>query len=279
MSGCYNADKMDERIASLSVEALRQNLKTEWLGRRIMYYERVASTNDVARQLAEAGEPEGTIVVADEQLAGRGRFGRTWAAPARSSLLMSVILRPPLMPSQVGRVTMAIALGACDGIRAETGLGPRIKWPNDILLNGKKCAGILAEANTTADRIEYAVFGIGLNVNFSATTGGIPDNATTIADNLGRPCPRERLFGALWTAVERFYVRLKAGANLQAEWAARSATLGQAVHAQTPWGEEIGIAQAVDEDGALVLRRHDGTSIRLVSAEVTLASSQSKESP
>lgn len=268
--GCYNAAEMDERLKPLSQEALRHNLKTEFIGRNLVYYERIGSTNDIAKQFAESGEPEGTVVVADEQLAGRGRFGRTWKAPPYSSLLVSIVLRPALQPAQIARVTMAIALGACDGITAITGLDARIKWPNDILLNGKKCAGVLSEANTTGVQIEYAVCGLGVNVNFSAAGSGIPEEATTLADEAGRVFEREQLLAEILTAVEQYYLRLKNGETLHTDWAARLATLNQSIRARTPWGEETGIAEAVDEDGALVLRRADGSLVRLVSADVTL---------
>jgi BirA family biotin operon repressor/biotin-[acetyl-CoA-carboxylase] ligase len=270
MTGCYNNGAMDKRLKPLSEETVRRNLNTQFVGRKFVYYERIGSTNDIAKQLAQSGEPEGTIVVADDQVAGRGRFGRTWVAPAYSSLLVSLILRPPLQPAQIARVTMAVALGACDGIHSSARLDARIKWPNDILVKGKKCAGVLSEANITGGQIEYAVCGLGVNVNFSAAGSGIPEEATTLADETGSYVERERLLGAILSAIEQYYVRIKNGGTLHAEWAARMATLHQAIRAQTPWGEETGLAEAVDEDGALVLRRADGSAIRLVSADVTL---------
>ncbi len=270
LDGCYNAGKVEERLKPLSKEAVQRNLDTRFIGRKLIYYARIASTNDIAKQMADSGEPEGTVIVADEQMAGRGRFGRTWIAPPNSSLLMSIVLRPALQAAQIGRVTMAIALGICDAILASTGLDARIKWPNDILLNGKKCAGVLSEANTTDGGIEYVVCGLGVNVNFSAMGSGIPDEATTLADEAGMYVERERLLGAILGAIEQRYVHMRNGASLHAEWAARLATLNRAIRALTPWGEETGVAEAVDEVGALVLRRADGSSIRLVSADVTL---------
>ncbi len=257
--------------APLSIERIRQLLKTQLLGQRIVYHERTGSTNEIAKQLADGGEPEGTVVIADEQSEGKGRFGRNWVAPARSSLLVSIILRPTIAPAQVSRVTMALGLGACQGIQGETGLEPRLKWPNDVLMNDKKCAGILSEANITEGKIEYLVCGLGLNGNFSAATGGIPHDATTIADELHRPVDREHLLCSILAAFEAYYVRVEKGESLRGEWEQRLATLKRIVRAQTPWGEEAGIAEAVDEDGALLLRRPDHTLVRLVSADVTLA--------
>ncbi len=280
---------MDESRNRLSADAIRHGLTTTIVGRQIRYYERAGSTNDIARGLAQAGEPEGTLVIADDQTAGRGRLGRTWVAPAGSSLLMSLVLRPrvavpggsstsdrvPLMPNQLARVTMAIALGACDAIQTATQLDARIKWPNDITVRGKKCAGILSEAESQEDKIEYVIVGLGMNVNFSArSVAAIPAEATTIADELGRPFPRVQLAQAILTAIDGYYVRLCEGANLRDEWAARLITLHQRVRALTPWGEETGIAEDVDPDGALLVRRDDGSLVQLVSADVTLSGSQ-----
>ncbi len=255
----------------LSAAAIQRDLGTRRLGQRVVYYERVSSTNDVAKQLAHAGEPEGTLVIADEQTAGRGRWGRAWLAPARSSLLMSLVLRPPLAPAHSPRVTMAVALGTCDAIHAETGLEARLKWHNDLLIGGKKCAGILAETGILGDEIEYMVVGLGVNVNFAASVAGIPGDATTLADELGAPFPRARLARAILRQVERYYLRLCAGENLRPEWAARLVTLGQRVRARSPAGTVAGVAGDVDDDGALLVCRDDGAIARLVAEEVTLS--------
>ncbi len=256
----------------LSSESITHGLNTRLLARRVVYHECVESTNDLAKQLADAGEPEGTLVIADEQTAGRGRLGRAWFAPPRSSILMSLILRPALAPHQTARVTMAVALGACDGIRAATGLDAQIKWPNDILLRGNKCAGILAEAGITGDRLDYVVVGIGLNVNFAVIDHpDLPRDVTSIADELGKPTPRAPLVQAILRQIERHYLRLGAGENLRAEWAARLVTLHQPVRAQTTWGVEEGITENVDDVGALLVRRADGSLARLIEGDVTLS--------
>ena len=255
----------------LTADSIANGLNTRIIGRRVIYRARVGSTNDIAKQLADAGEPEGTMVIADEQIAGRGRLGRSWVAPVGSSILMSLILRPTVAPAQMPRVMMAVALGACDAIRAETRLDAQIKWPNDILLNGKKCAGILAESGIVGEQLEYVIVGLGLNVNFAASSvEGIPPDATTIADELGRAFSRAQLVQAIMQNVERYYLRLSAGENLRDEWAARLATLRQPVRAQTPWGVEEGIAEDVDEDGALLVRRANGSCARLIAGDVTL---------
>lgn len=272
-------------------------MQTQTLGRRIVYYERIGSTNDAAKQLADAGEPEGAIVVADEQTAGRGRLGRVWLAPPRSSILMSMILRPHLAPAQAPRVTMAVALGACDGIRSQTGLAVQLKWPNDLLVRGKKVAGILAESGIVGDQLEYVVVGIGVNVNFDAASivissearilssnagdfsvAPLPRNdiptrdATTIADELGKAFPRARLTQALLRGIEKYYLRVNE--DLRAEYCNRLATLNQFVRAQTLDGIIEGVAESVNENGALVLRRADGSRIELLAGDVTLFKTQ-----
>jgi BirA family transcriptional regulator, biotin operon repressor / biotin---[acetyl-CoA-carboxylase] ligase len=260
---------------SLKLDEISRGLGTRLIARRIIYDESTKSTNDVAKQLAEAGEPEGTLVIADEQTAGRGRLGRTWIAPPRSSILMSLILRPALAPQQMSRVTMAVSLGACSGIEHLTGLVAQLKWPNDILLRGRKCAGILSEAKIEADRLEYIVTGLGMNANFSASgISGMPANATTLADELGRSVPREALVRSLAREIDRYYLRLLDGDDLRSEWKSRMLTLGKYVRADIGRQTHEGIAEDIDEDGSLLLRQADGSVVRLVAGDVTLASEQ-----
>jgi len=259
----------------LTAESLARDLNTRILAHRIVYYERIGSTNDVARQLADAGEPEGTLVIADEQSAGRGRLGRVWCAPARSSLLMSLVLRPALPPFAAPRVTMAIALGAVEAIRAMTGLPAQIKWPNDLQIRGKKFAGILAESGIVGEQLEYVIVGIGINVNFDPTqVSGIPADATSLAMELRRAVPRAPLAQAILRASEAQYARLRAGENLRDAYKERLVTLGQFIRAQTPHGTVIGHARDVDENGALILQRADGTLVHLQAGDITLADNQ-----
>lgn len=264
---------MEGTRPSLSVTAITRGLGTRRFGQRVVYREVVNSTNDIARDLADAGDPEGTLVIADEQTAGRGRLARRWVAPARSSILMSLVLRPDLAPHQLARAVMCMALGTCDAVRKVTGLDSTLKWPNDVLVNGKKCAGLLAEAKITGDQVEYIIAGLGLNINFAvAEVLGIPPEATTLADESGRYLAREPLVQAILTQTETYYERMQAGENLQPEWARRLSTLHQQVHALTPWGEEKGVAETVDDDGALIVRRADGSTIALLAGDVTLDS-------
>jgi BirA family biotin operon repressor/biotin-[acetyl-CoA-carboxylase] ligase len=256
----------------LSPEIIARDLNTRVLARRIVYYERIGSTNDAARELADAGEAEGALVIADAQSAGRGRFGRSWVAPERSSLLMSLLVRPDLPPRHASRVTMAVALGACDAIRAATGLPAQIKWPNDLQIRGKKFAGILAESGIVGEKLEYVIVGIGVNVNFdTATIAGIPPDATSIATELGKPLLRAPLAQAIIRSIEAYYLRVRAGEDLRDEYKNRLATLGRTVHAHTAQGIEEGRAVDVDENGALIVQRADHSIVQLQAGDVTLS--------
>ena len=147
----------------LSAQAIRSALTTQRVGRPTLYFPNTSSTNDVAHEQAAAGAAEGLLVVADEQTAGRGRLDRAWRAPPGTSLLMSLLLRPPIPTHQAGQLTMCLGLGAVEAIETVTGLQPALKWPNDLVLAGRKLAGMLSELRFDGDRLAYVVLGFGLN--------------------------------------------------------------------------------------------------------------------
>ncbi len=251
--------------------SISSDLGTRILGKPIVYLDRTGSTNDVAKELANAGNPEGTVVITDEQTAGRGRLGRSWVAPAYSSVLMSLLFRPKLALEDTGRITMAAALGTCDAVTAVTGLKPTIKWPNDILLNGRKCAGILAEASCEENQVAYVIIGIGINVNFSTTSvSGIAAEATTISDELKNFVSRELLIKEMLRAIEKYYSLALEGQDLHTAWAANLTTLHRQVTVLLPSGKEEGWAEDVDQQGALLLRRPDGSLTRVLAGDVLM---------
>ncbi|MBI3538607.1 MAG: biotin--[acetyl-CoA-carboxylase] ligase [Chloroflexi bacterium] len=253
---------------TLSAELIARDLNTRVVGRRVEYLERVGSTNDVAAQFADAGDAEGLVVIADEQTQGRGRMKRAWLAPAHSSLLLSILFRPRARHAQIA---MAVALGASKGITKEIKRAVQLKWPNDLLLNGKKCAGILTEAKTIGDKIEYVIAGVGVNVNFhAADLPDIPRAATTLSDELDAFIPRVQLAQSILRGIDDYYARFSGGTDLDSEWKARLATIGQRVRAQIESRIEEGIAENVDREGALLLRRADGTIAKLIAGDVTL---------
>ncbi|MFQ6058412.1 MAG: biotin--[acetyl-CoA-carboxylase] ligase [Anaerolineae bacterium] len=255
----------------LSPARIKEGLKTTFVGQNVVYYPSIGSTNDAAKELATRKAPEGTLVIADVQTAGKGRLGRRWLAPAGTSLLLSLLFYPDLAPHQAPRLTMLCALATVGGIQALTGLSPRLKWPNDILIRDKKVGGILTEAGVTGGRLDYAVVGLGLNVNFApAQIPELAATATSLSQALDREVPRVPLLQTILEGIEERYRRLRAGWSPHEEWAAHLVTLGQEVRVVTPWGVKEGLAEAVDEDGALLLRRDDGSLARIATGDVTL---------
>ncbi len=237
------------------------------------------STNDVARDLAARGSPEGTVVTADYQTAGRGRLGRRWLAPPGTSLLCSVLFRPApgagiLAPAT--DLTMICALAAADAIEATVGLSASLKWPNDLIIvrgeSWRKLGGLLAETGISGDQLEFVIIGIGINVNVPAEA--LPDlapDATSILAETGRMTDREALLDRFLDGVKDRYEQWQTGERPWAEWAARLATLGRPVRVVTAEGEWHGIAEGVEEDGALLLRNADGSLHRIRAGDVLLA--------
>ncbi|MHB1131987.1 MAG: biotin--[acetyl-CoA-carboxylase] ligase [Chloroflexota bacterium] len=258
----------------LSPAAVAASLRLARFGRHYHYYERAGSTNDIARDLARQGAPEGTLVLADEQTAGRGRLGRVWLAPPRSCLLMSLLARPALALTQSFRLTMLAACATVAAVEVVTGLRPRLKWPNDLLLGEKKLAGILSEASAIGERLEWIVVGIGLNVNFEpAGFAEVAATATSLCAALGRPVPRRELLVEFLWQVEQRYPSLSGEGEddpLWAEWRGRLATLGAQVVVTEGERRERGLAFDVAPDGSLCLRRDDGSEIAIAVGDVTL---------
>lgn len=246
------------------------------IGREIRRYDCVESTNDLARLLAEQGEAEGLVITAEEQRAGRGRFGRRWIAPRGTSIQLSVLLRPPLPLSRVWQITQIAALAVAQTLREELGLAPILKWPNDVLLAPRrdapflKVAGILTETSVQGDRPVYVILGIGLNVNFTMRDfPALAPSATTLADVLGHETDRAALERALLTALDVYYMRLCAGIDLGAEYRAAMPMLGQYVQVATASGIVAGIAEDVEADGALRIRQDDKI-LHVYAGEVTM---------
>jgi BirA family biotin operon repressor/biotin-[acetyl-CoA-carboxylase] ligase len=259
-------------------------LNTQVFGRDLLYLPSTGSTNDVAKDLAAREAPEGMVVLADEQTAGRGRLGRRWLAPPGTCLLCSILFRPDLPPSQAQRLTMLCSLAAANAVEQVSGLRVTIKWPNDLIVrsripnpesrNWRKLAGVLTETGVMGERLDFIVVGIGVNVNVEPEVlPNLAPNATSILAEVMRPVDRLALLATLLGGVERRYEALYAGESPHREWAARLATLGQPVRVTTSEGALIGVAESVDGDGALLLRTPDGELRRLLAGDVTLSRS------
>jgi BirA family biotin operon repressor/biotin-[acetyl-CoA-carboxylase] ligase len=262
-------------VEELSVESIEKGLTTAFMGRRVIYYRSIGSTNDVARELAAQGAPEGTLVIADEQTAGKGRLGRCWLAPPGTGLLMSLLFRPRfLAPYQAQRLTMLCSLAVVEAIEVLTGLAAAVKWPNDIVVQGKKAGGILTELGVTGEGLDYAVVGLGLNVNldFGAVEAieELAATATSLSQKLGREVSRLSLLWRILEKVEGRYQHLRAGELPHDEWTSRLITLHNNVMVDTPQGVVEGWAEGVDADGALILRTNGGERRRILAGDVTL---------
>jgi BirA family biotin operon repressor/biotin-[acetyl-CoA-carboxylase] ligase len=271
-----------QRMDQVDAPEIQAALATRVFGRRLVRLARTGSTNDVARALAVQGAPEGTVVWADEQTAGRGRMGRRWLAPPGACLLCSILFRPALPPTQAQWLTMLSSLAVADAVEQVAGLQVAIKWPNDLIVKAqspttraqgwRKLAGVLTETGVTGERVAFVVVGIGVNVNVGPEVlPTLAPDATSILAEVKRPVDGGTLLVALLASVERRYEMLRAGVGPHREWAARLATLGQSVKATTSEGRLAGVAEAVDAGGALLLRTPDGVVHRLLAGDVTLA--------
>ena len=256
-------------MALFDVGEVARSLPRSVIGSRLLYYLSTASTMDVAREAAARGSPEGTVALAEEQTAGRGRFQRQWIAPPDVNLYFSVLLYPDLQALR--RLTLATSLGVARGITQATGLPVAIKWPNDIRRGGKKLCGILLESALEGERVQYAVVGVGVNVNFDPLLyPEIATTATSLMLEAGRLVSREAVLAAILLEMDHVYGDLRAGKSLREEWRPLLETLGK--HVEVRWGEEReeGLAEDVTEDGDLVLRRRDGSRVSLPAGEVTM---------
>lgn len=251
-----------------------------WLGAqsRLVFRERVPSTHDVLRELAIAGATEGTVVLAEEQTAGRGRVGRRWWAPPGTSVLFSALFRPPEpFVYHAQRVMMACGLAVRAAVREVTGLVPDIKWPNDLIFeregDWKKTAGILAETECDLEGAPYLMVGVGLNVNVPPEQLSLLSPvATSLQNELGQSVDRTAILLALLHTLEATYMRLLAGWDPLPEWRAALAWMGRPVQVLAPDGEAIGVAEAVSENGALVLRMENGARVFYSVGDVSLRS-------
>ena len=252
----------------LTAEAVTRGLNTRFIGQNVLYYQNVTSTMALAKEEALAGAAEGTVVLAEEQSAGRGRLERRWVSPP-GCIALSVVLYP--QPSELPSLIMVASLAVANAIEAITGLKPGIKWPNDVRLNGKKVCGILVDSGQSADGKTYAVIGIGINANVKAADiGPVLQPATSLYDELGSEISRLEIVRQLLTEIERLYLSLKEGDEVYRQWRYNLETLGKRVSADA--GDIVfeGLADDVDEDGHLAIILDDGSLIFLAAGDVTL---------
>ncbi len=255
--------------SDISLERLQITSQGRVIGCRILYHQALSSTMNEAKRLAEEGAAEGTVVIADEQTKGRGRFDRSWVSPVGENLLFSIILRPTAW--QLNYVNMAATLAVAKTSSDFTGKAATIKWPNDVRIGGKKVCGILIETSIVSSQIMYAVVGVGLNVNFDPS--GVPEiagTATSLFREAGKRADRTDVMDLFLKCMDGYYSTVRSGKSLTKEWSAQMDTLGQEI--KVIWGEQVleGKAVSVDESGNLVLQRSDGSKFTVYAGEVTL---------
>ena len=253
---------------SLSPAAITDSLTTRFIGQEVIIYPSLPSTNDAAKRQAQEGAGEGTVIIAEEQTAGRGRMKRGWLSP-RGSVSLSIILYPPLayLPSLI----MVASLAAAGAIERVTGLKAQIKWPNDVLVNGRKICGILIESDVRGGKLDYAIIGIGVNVNLNpADFPEIAPAPNSLSHELGRNVSRREIISSLLTEAEKLYLALEAGDSVFRQWRDRLVTLGKKVQVSSGEAAYSGIAESVSDDGSLLLRQPDGDLLKIVAGDVTL---------
>jgi BirA family transcriptional regulator, biotin operon repressor / biotin---[acetyl-CoA-carboxylase] ligase len=260
---------------NVSADEVRIGLKTKFLGQVIHYEESVGSTQKIAQRLAYEDVPEGTVVIAEEQVLGRGRMERKWHSPKYTGIWMSMILRPKIPITKAPQLTLITAVAVVQAIEELTGLLPDIKWPNDILIRGKKVTGILTELQAESDRISSIIIGIGMNVN--QTKEDFPEELQTIASSLaiekGEKISRAALIRAVLTNIERLYLLyLEQGfAPVKILWESYAISIGKNIIARTLTGSIHGRAKGINDEGVLLIEDTSGKTHFVYSADIELA--------
>jgi BirA family biotin operon repressor/biotin-[acetyl-CoA-carboxylase] ligase len=257
---------MDVRLNLALVE---ERLATRYVGRNLLYLTQTASTQNAARAEAERDAPEGTAVLAEEQTGGRGRLGRPWISPAGKNLYLTLVMRPPARHLRVLSIVAPLAIA--EALEGATGLTCRIKWPNDVLVGGRKIAGVLIETDLAGAAVKHALVGMGVNVNLdTAAVSEIADIATSVRRELSRDASREEVLAALLNTFEARYTDAQEGDAAFRAWRSRLETLGRRVRATLGQRVEEGLAEDVDGQGSLLIRRDDGSLVTVEAGDVTL---------
>ncbi len=242
------------------------NLGTTLIGSDLICYPTISSTNTVAKEMAMQGAREGTVVLAEQQTEGKGRMGRKWYSSPGSSLLMSTVLYPEA--AWLPQVNMSGSLATVRCIRQTTGLESSIKWPNDVLIHGKKVAGVLFENIFQGSQLRAAILGIGINITFDVSLRpDITYPTTNLNTESGRDLTVWDLLPSLLRHLDQLYLRIKGGSDIFPEWLAAVETVGKQVKVRSGNRIEEGTAERINPDGSLVLRRPDGTRVTMVTGE------------
>ncbi|MCP8968779.1 biotin--[acetyl-CoA-carboxylase] ligase [Ectobacillus ponti] len=267
----YRIAKKPDKVTNNEISL---GLQTEVIGRHIHYEETVDSTQKIAARLAFEGAPEGTVVVAEEQTAGRGRLSRIWHSPKGTGVWMSIILRPAIPVQQAPQLTLLAAVSVAQAIEQVTGLSVGIKWPNDILIGGKKAVGILTELQADPDQVNAVIIGIGVNVNQQREhfAEEILPIATSLAIEAGTAFPRASLMQAVFLQLEKLYKEyLTNGFGIiKLLWESYAISIGREITARTVTSTIVGTAKGITEEGVLLLEDRDGRIHAIHSADIEI---------
>jgi BirA family biotin operon repressor/biotin-[acetyl-CoA-carboxylase] ligase len=260
--------------SDIAPELITRSLQSRVIGRPLEVVAEIGSTNDAVMAAGRAGRSEGFAVLADRQTAGRGRRGRSWASPAGLGLYTSILLRPQPLSARVPLLTLVAGLGVAEAIEEIAGVTTQLKWPNDVLVEGRKIAGILAETASADERVDHVVIGIGINVNHGPQDlpEGLFPAATSLSIATGKTLPRGELAAAVFNALDRWYHAFSDG-RVEAILAAgrnRSAILGRPVEVFSDEEQWQGLAMDLDADGALLVQEDGGRLRRVIAGDVSI---------
>ncbi len=262
-----------EMLEAFGREALEAAIDTKWAGKHICYFKELDSTNARAKQEADNGAAEGTLVVTDMQTAGRGRRGRSWNSPAGVNLYFTLILKPVYQPDKAAMVTLVMALAVAEGISLTCGMEAEIKWPNDVVVNGKKVCGILTEMNVEHGQIQCVAVGVGVNVGLQEFPPEIADKAASLEAECGKPVSRAALAANILKAFEKYYESFLQELSLSCirdKYNRRLVNRDREVRVLDPQGEFQGIARGINEFGELLVERDDGSVTIVFAGEVSV---------
>jgi BirA family biotin operon repressor/biotin-[acetyl-CoA-carboxylase] ligase len=258
-------------MAMIKADLLRKGLRTRRFGRRLFTFETIDSTNTCAKVLASCWAVEGTVIIAEEQTEGKGRLGRSWFASPGQNLTFSLVLRPTGPAEDLNLIPLYVGVAVADAIRNLTGLPAKCKWPNDIMINERKTAGVLIEGSLKDSSVEFVIVGIGVNVNQREFPGGLSETATSLALASGSDVDRAELFREIMRSLETHYDKLKKEGvrSIIPLWTDRTTMIGRKISVSQNGVLLEGVAQGVNEQGALVLA-NNGSSYALMAGDVTI---------
>lgn len=257
----------------LSKKVIERLMKTDCLGKSVVYYKETDSTNVRVKKLAERGAAHGTLVVADSQKAGRGRRGREWESPAGRNICMSLLLRPKVEPMKAPMLTLVMAVSAAEAVREKENLPAQIKWPNDLVIETKKICGILTEMHVEKNQVDYVIIGVGINANVEGFHEELRDRATSLYLETGEVVNRAELIACIIEKFEKNYEKFLKEKNLaflQERYNEMLVNKDRQVRVLEPENEYNAYALGINETGELLVRREDGREEVVFAGEVSV---------